>query len=386
MRYGAIDANLERRTGANVWIELVLTEGKNREVRRVLEHLGLKVSRLIRTRYGPFVLGDLPVGAVGEVRAADLAGFRQTLTGTRGGADAEAISVAPASAPRSPRPTSDGVQPKRAAPGAAARQARAPATADRPTRRAEPGKAGSVPVNGGPIQIRSAAIDRLVPKIARTATASAPTGDAPKRPPRVKRGAGWAKPKPKPGPKHRGGSAPVRIIAGKWRGRPLVAPKGEVTRPTADRAREALFSMLASRLGDFDGLAVADLFAGSGALGLEALSRGLPRACSPNRTAPRSTRCAPMSTGSARPASTSARNRCLRSGPHATPLDLILIDPPYGTGAGLVALDKLARLGWIGDTTWISLETARDETVAPDGLVVDTTRVHGKARLTLLRR
>ncbi|HEX7656244.1 MAG TPA: pseudouridine synthase, partial [Sphingomonas sp.] len=68
MRYGPIDANLERRTGANVWIELILTEGKNREVRRVLEYLGLQVSRLIRTRYGPFVLGDLPVGGIGEVR------------------------------------------------------------------------------------------------------------------------------------------------------------------------------------------------------------------------------------------------------------------------------------------------------------------------------
>ncbi|WP_375396790.1 pseudouridine synthase [uncultured Sphingomonas sp.] len=75
VRYGAIDANLERRTGANVWIELVLKEGKNREVRRVLEHLGLKVSRLIRTRYGPFVLGDLRPGAVGEVRAHDVASF-----------------------------------------------------------------------------------------------------------------------------------------------------------------------------------------------------------------------------------------------------------------------------------------------------------------------
>ena len=59
VRYGSIDANLERRTGANVWIEMILTEGKNREVRRVLEYLGLQVSRLIRTRYGPFVLGDL---------------------------------------------------------------------------------------------------------------------------------------------------------------------------------------------------------------------------------------------------------------------------------------------------------------------------------------
>jgi len=79
MRYGQIDANLERRTGRNAWIELKLTEGKNREVRRVLEHLGLKVSRLIRTAYGPFVLGDLPAGAVDEVRTQDLAEFRKTL-------------------------------------------------------------------------------------------------------------------------------------------------------------------------------------------------------------------------------------------------------------------------------------------------------------------
>ena len=66
----------------------------------------------------------------------------------------------------------------------------------------------------------------------------------------------------------------MRIIAGQWRGRPLAAPKGDATRPTADRTREALFSMLTSRVGSFEDLAVADLFAGSGALGFEALSRG----------------------------------------------------------------------------------------------------------------
>jgi 23S rRNA pseudouridine2605 synthase len=83
IRYGSIDANLERRTGRNAWIELKLTEGKNREVRRVLEHLGLQVSRLLRTAYGPFPLADLPVGAVDEVRQHDLVAFRKGLKGGR---------------------------------------------------------------------------------------------------------------------------------------------------------------------------------------------------------------------------------------------------------------------------------------------------------------
>jgi 23S rRNA pseudouridine2605 synthase len=66
VRYGSINANLERRTGRNCWIEMSLTEGKNREVRNVLAHLGLQVSRLIRTSYGPFEIGGLEPGAIDE--------------------------------------------------------------------------------------------------------------------------------------------------------------------------------------------------------------------------------------------------------------------------------------------------------------------------------
>ena len=102
IRYGPIDANLERRTGANVWIELILTEGKNREVRRVLDYLGLQVSRLIRTRYGPFVLGDLPAGGVGEVRQHDLVAFTKALK-TGGVSDARVEAVAPRTASRRER-------------------------------------------------------------------------------------------------------------------------------------------------------------------------------------------------------------------------------------------------------------------------------------------
>lgn len=79
VHYGSINANLERRTGTNCWIEMSLAEGKNREVRRVLAHLGLQVSRLIRTAYGPLTLEGLGPGDVDEVPEEELDGFRREL-------------------------------------------------------------------------------------------------------------------------------------------------------------------------------------------------------------------------------------------------------------------------------------------------------------------
>jgi len=79
IHYGSINANLERRTGSNCWIEMSLTEGKNREVRRVLAHLGLQVSRLIRTAYGPFTIEGMEPGDADEVGGGELEAFRKTL-------------------------------------------------------------------------------------------------------------------------------------------------------------------------------------------------------------------------------------------------------------------------------------------------------------------
>jgi 16S rRNA (guanine966-N2)-methyltransferase len=166
----------------------------------------------------------------------------------------------------------------------------------------------------------------------------------------------------------------------------LSSPRGDLTRPTSDRTRETLFNMLASRLGSFVGLTVVDLYAGSGALGIEALSRGAASCLFVEQDAAAvDTIRANIAALDARTRSEVQRGSVMDMGPAKAPHDLILLDPPYGTGAAGVALDRLLRLGWIGPATWIAAETGADEQLAVRGLATQAERKVGKAKLWLLQ-
>lgn len=175
----------------------------------------------------------------------------------------------------------------------------------------------------------------------------------------------------------------MRIIAGKWRGRTIDAPPGDDTRPTADRVRETLFSMLTSRLGSFEDLRVADLFAGSGALGLEALSRGVGSATfvDSNSKAAAAIRANAGKLG----AEVQLLQCSALSLPRSAPFDLVFADPPYAPGSGSAAVAAVVAAGWLAPGGWMSVETSRGDEVEAAGLILDTSRIVGKARLTLLR-
>jgi 16S rRNA (guanine966-N2)-methyltransferase len=178
----------------------------------------------------------------------------------------------------------------------------------------------------------------------------------------------------------------MRIIAGEWRGRPIEGPPGAATRPTADRVRETLFSMLASRLGSFEDLRVADLFAGSGALGLEALSRGAASATFVESDA----KAAAIIRRNAEKLGAAERIRIIGSSalslPRSDPFDLILADPPYSAGSGTAVVKAVAAAQWLAPGGWMSIETSRSDTVDPGDFMIEATRDVGRARLTLLRR
>ena len=185
----------------------------------------------------------------------------------------------------------------------------------------------------------------------------------------------------------------MRIVGGRHRGRRLLAPLGDAVRPTSDRAREALFNILshgplAANGLPFAGAVVLDAFAGTGALGLEALSRGAAEAVFIERdhdalatlrhnieTLGETTRTRIMPGDATRP-------------PRGTVACAVaFLDPPYRSGLAGPALAALAAAGWLTPDALVAIETAAREELPPaDGFTLLDERIYGAARLTFLRR
>lgn len=184
----------------------------------------------------------------------------------------------------------------------------------------------------------------------------------------------------------------MRVVAGRFKGRQIHAPKGEVTRPTSDRVRQAVFNILEHGLDgvDLEGPRVIDLFAGTGALGLEALSRGA-RFClfveesASARAAIRQNVEALGLTGVTR----IWRRDATRLGPAApmAPFDLAFLDPPYGRGLGEAALAALREGGWLRPGALALLEAdAGDAIATPDGFAEMDRRAWGDTQAVFLKR
>ena len=178
----------------------------------------------------------------------------------------------------------------------------------------------------------------------------------------------------------------MRIVGGAWRGRSLVAPKGDATRPTADRVRQAVFDMLLHApwggYGCVVGATVLDAFAGTGALGLEALSRGARSAhfIERDRTALVALRANIAALGAA----ATVHVGDARHPPAGTPCGLVFLDPPYRQGLIETALAALGAAGWLAPGALIVAERARDETLPAWGEIL-AERSHGAARITFMR-
>ena len=180
----------------------------------------------------------------------------------------------------------------------------------------------------------------------------------------------------------------MRIVAGRWRGRVLQAPKGDATRPTADRVRQALFDTLlhAPWAGRevIEGADVLDVFAGTGAMGLEALSRGASHATfidnAPSAVAALRANIRILA-AEARVTVLAVDATTLRAS--GRPHHLVFLDPPYGQGLVPVALGQLRAKGWIAPNALIVAETGRSEE-SPHADPLDE-RTHGMTRMTVWR-
>lgn len=183
----------------------------------------------------------------------------------------------------------------------------------------------------------------------------------------------------------------MRIVAGKYRGRRLRVPEGREVRPTSERSREALFNILASgRLtGGIDplpGARVLDAFAGSGALGFEAFSRGAGRVDF-IETLPAALASLRQNLQGLEPAAALRilQADALRPPRAEEPVDLLLMDPPYGRGLAVPALSALLAAGWIGPGTLTIVEARRQELQpAPEGFKLLESRAYGTAEISFL--
>lgn len=179
----------------------------------------------------------------------------------------------------------------------------------------------------------------------------------------------------------------MRIVAGSHRGRRLEAPADERIRPTSDRIRESLFNMLDHRLGGFSGKRVLDGFAGTGALGFEALSRGAAFALfvDKDRDSLALARRNAATLGLADKADFRLAD-LTRPPPVARQFDLVLLDPPYGHGLASAALAALAAAGCLAPDALAVIEAdrAQPETL-PAGFTVMDSRDYGRTRITLAR-
>jgi 16S rRNA (guanine966-N2)-methyltransferase len=182
----------------------------------------------------------------------------------------------------------------------------------------------------------------------------------------------------------------MRIVAGKFRGKALLSPSDDSIRPTSDRVRESVFNILASRIGvHLDGLKVLDLFAGTGALGLEALSRGASGAVfvdtgAESRGLIRDHIEAFGIAGIAK----LLRRDATALGPAGTmgPFDLVFLDPPYAKGLGEQALVSLKAGNWLAKGATIVLEeSAEVELALPEGFEVDDRREYGAAAVHFIK-
>ncbi len=181
----------------------------------------------------------------------------------------------------------------------------------------------------------------------------------------------------------------MRVVSGRLKGRPLKPPASRDIRPTSDRLREAMFDIIAHRYPEtLEAARVVDLFAGSGALGIEALSRGAAFALFVDDAAEaRALLRANVEALALGGVTRIWRADATRLGraPAAPPFDLAFLDPPYDRGLATPALESLIAGGWLAEAALVVVEeSAKAETPAPLGLRLIETRAYGDTRLTFL--